>query len=627
MSQQREKIFYALLPVVLALLGVLYFLYATPHQAGKITSVFEPVSAPAQTAPVPEETWQSSELFEQEMLAVAPNSTPVSRPAYERSQRHLSYRPIVPAVQAPRTSSAALVNRPTVASAAKARGTAAPSKTSFSSGPSNTKYTANTTGNYTAPANALYTSAQNQQLNHQRSYNTLPNPSNTQQTAESIWAEYTPKQTYKEQKALEGKLNNMSSAIERAITQAMLPKSKRNQNIEKYLNRRSGTAPAQTNVGAEKGGASTPAPVTPQQQIASQASGIVSDIQKNYGDDAAAKAQDIMSDFEQEMAAAFDPNGDPQENALRAKAVNHKYNEKLRKLNQEESMRKMEAEWRAKNEEKLAEIGRKFNPQTQAAAREKMEANLQERMKIMRTPQSEEDMYRQILALEEKERKELETVVKEKNPTDLTAVAKLHELENEQAKEQILQAEREEKEGRQTQQNFQVNEQSLAEMNKSWEKESQEIINSLAAYGPEVQAQAKDILDQMRAERSQIMAQGGTVNEVNRQNMEITDQANERLKNLREQNKAVFIQNVEADMNARNQEVLASYTQQMTGSSEETKAQWSTQAEKVLQKYNRLRAQLAADAQNNPNYSKDMQTLSKQEYAELAAIEVAAPRP
>ena len=169
-------------------------------------------------------------------------------------------------------------------------------------------------------------------------------------------------------------------------------------------------------------------------------------------------------------------------------------------------------------------------------------------------------MYRQILELEEQERKELETVVREQNPTDLRAEAKFRDLQNDYIRDQIMQADEDVKDGRQTQKNFQVTEGTLAEMNASWIKDDQEVIDSWAIYGPEVQSQAQEILDQMREQRTQLITEGGKLNDVNRQNMEITEQANERLKELREQNKAIFIQNVEADMNAKNKEVIESYT-------------------------------------------------------------------
>ena len=51
-----------------------------------------------------------------------------------------------------------------------------------------------------------------------------------------LLAAYTPKQTRQEKQALNQKIADFSSGLEKAFVQALQPKSKREQNIEKYLN-------------------------------------------------------------------------------------------------------------------------------------------------------------------------------------------------------------------------------------------------------------------------------------------------------------------------------------------------------------------------------------------------------
>lgn len=634
MSQQQDKSLFILLPILVSVLAVGYFMSSNPKETVREDSIFDQISSRKKPVRSRNQDWQSSQVFENEILAANtwPNYSPSAGPV---SPRELSYQsmqslPSGPYRNQPYQNASgsavptAISTRPKTSSSSGRTGSRSNVSTSSYNRPT-TQYSGS--GQYNNPAYASASSNAGRPMMRQGgNYGVGAGDKESKMgAAQSILSGYGPKQTYQQQKALDQKLNNMSAGIERAIARAMLPKSKRNQNIEKYLSRREG---GNFDGGGYDGGisGSNSASAAARQQIASQAGDIVNDMKNNYGDAAAGKAQQIMNDFEKEMAEAFDPNADPQENALRAKAVNNKYNEKLRKLNEEESMNKFEAELRAKNEAQLAKIREKFNPQTEAAAREKMEANLKKRMEIMRTPQSEEDMYRQILELEEQERKDLETVVREQNPTDLRAEAKFRDLQNDYIRDQIMQADEDVKDGRQTQKNFQVTEGTLDEMNASWIKDNQEVIDSLATYGPEVQSQAQEILDQMREQRTQLIKEGGKLNDVNRQNMEITEQANERLKELREQNKAIFIQNVEADMNAKNKEVIESYTRQFSGASDDAKAQWSAKAEVILQKYNRLRAQMAAEAETNPNYSKDMEALFKLEQQELATIEVSVPQ-
>lgn len=120
--------------------------------------------------------------------------------------------------------------------------------------------------------------------------------------------------TRREQTALNQKLQNFSAGLERAIASAVLPKSKREQNIEKYLARARGEAAVMDGgvyaAGQRQAGGGTEEVM---QQLAAQSKSIVDNVRGSYGDGAAEEAQSIMNDFQSEMAETLNAPGDPEE--------------------------------------------------------------------------------------------------------------------------------------------------------------------------------------------------------------------------------------------------------------------------------------------------------------------------
>lgn len=436
---------------------------------------------------------------------------------------------------------------------------------------------------------------------------------------------YAPRRTREQQQALDLKLNRMSSGIERAIARAMAPKSKREQNIEKYMSARGEAAQTDGDPSAAHEGALSAPAREVRRQIASQAAGVVNDVRANYGSAAAGRAGKIMDNFQKEMTDVLNTPGDPQEKQIRAAAVNNKYNRQLQDLNREESLRKMENQLRQENEKQLAQIREKFNPQTEAAARVKMEENLQKRMQIIGSGQSDEEAYKQMLALNEQQRKDLEEIVRSSNPDDPAAAAKLLELQNEEAKKRILEESQAAKEGRRSAGRYRETEEKRQARNESEKREGEQIVKSFEAFGPQVQDQARQILADLQTRRNEIYAESEDLNELNSRNMEATEEANRQLRQLRTQNADTLRQNIQQQLDSQNPQVLRQYTDQMKGVPEEAKKAWSAQAEPVLKKYNARRAEIAASVKDPKEYEAAMKDLAQQELRELNAIGQAAP--
>lgn len=401
---------------------------------------------------------------------------------------------------------------------------------------------------------------------------------------ENMFAGLTPRQTRQQQKALDQKLKNMSSGIERAIARAMTPKSKREQNIEKYLGRARGEGASMDGgvYGAETGQVSGDGKdITA--QIAAQAQNVVNDVRANYGDKAAGRAGKIMDNFQKEMSDTLSAPGDPQEKQIRASALNNKYNQQLEELNRKEALNKMQAQMREENEKQLAAIREKFNPETEAAVRPLLEKDLQQRSAILSTPGDETQTYKRLIELDEQKRKDMESAVAKANPSDPAAAAKLLELQNEEAKRSILEREEAVKQGEERERAMLFRPETIKEKDEQWKKENDNIIKSFEVYGPEAAAKARQILDQARQRRVAAMQEGGTPSELNKKMLEQTENANAGLKQLAESSRQEALQNVEKEMDQNNEQFIREATSRMPQDVPDgLKAQWADKARAIL---------------------------------------------
>ncbi len=434
------------------------------------------------------------------------------------------------------------------------------------------------------------------------------------QARQTVWNTSLPALTYRQQKEMNRKIDAFSSGIQRAIVQAMAPKSKRNQNIAKYLGRSRGEAAQMdgeaqaTQEGQVSGTGQNLAA-----QIAAQAQGVVNDVRANYGDKAAARASKIMNNFQREMTQAIQGPGDPQEKQIRASAINTKYASQLQQLNQNEALAQLEGQLRADNEKQLSAIEKQFGSAAASAAREKMENDLQQRMKVYRTPQAEHEVTRQLLALDEQKHKDLEEVVRKNVQDNPFAASQLTQVQNAQAKQQIMQEAQAIKEGRQQARYTVYSKDKLEQTRQAWQKEGESIVQGFEQLGPQYAAQAKQLVDDLNKKRMEMRPVGENINvsELNNADMKLTEQTNQKLQALRERG-------VAEAYNKSNDERLKHITDQMSGVEESVKQAWSQKARRVMEKYNQLRAQ----AFGQKDYESTLKRLEQQEQKELAAIRV-----
>ncbi len=603
----RNFFYFALFIIMLLVLGLMFLGDSDP--AGEETAAVWPAdssaSAPAGPALPPEgeqtPSYDFTSLIDTPDVSVPPAKQVLARTnrsaavSYAAAPQAIRYDPAA----RPGNGLSASAGRKTVFPQARPGGAAAPAP---ATGPGRT-YSPRYTPGMAGEAQGGYRPAAQD-----------PGAEEAAQARQTIWNTSAPALTYRQQKEMNRKIDAFSSGIQRAIVQAMAPRSKRSQNIAKYLGRSQGeAAQMEEDVQSTQEGQVSGNGQNLAAQIAAQAQGVVSDVRSNYGDKAAARAGKIMDNFQREMTQAMQASGDPQEKQIRASAINTKYANQLQQLNQNESLNKMEMQLRADNEKQLAALERQFGPAAAGAAREKMENDLQQRMKVYRTPQAEEEMTRQLLALDEQRRKDLEEAVRKNVQDNPFAAGQLTEVQNAQAKQQILQEAQAIKEGRQQARYTVYSQNKLDQTRQTWQKEGEKIVQGFEQLGPEYAAEAKELVDNLNKKRTEMRPVGENINtsELNSADMKLTEETNQKLQALR-------VRGVAEAYNKSNDERLKQITDQMGGVDEQTKQAWSKKARSVMEKYNRQRAQ----AFGQKDYEATLKRLEQQEQKELAALRV-----
>lgn len=254
--------------------------------------------------------------------------------------------------------------------------------------------------------------------------------------AEKILSSYYPqtKKQREQTKKTAALLDNLSKAIESAVGVASdSPKSKRQQNIEKYLKNRGKAAAGVGSVGGKsKKGSGSAKAVNPEeavQAIESAAPGIVEQMEKAYGKRAGRRARSIMSNYANDMKKALNGAGTDEEKQAAAQAVKEKYQNQLAALDLQEAREQMNQDLQAYKEAYLEKLTTQFNPQTAAAALPNFEQYIQAVLdSSFKIGSTEEETMAALSKAESDLQDGLLAVVKEKNPTFKNPEAALQKI-------------------------------------------------------------------------------------------------------------------------------------------------------------------------------------------------------
>lgn len=275
-----------------------------------------------------------------------------------------------------------------------------------------------------------------------------------------------------QQKRLETQLKGLSSGIDRAVAQALLPKSKKDKNIEKYLQR---------NASPQAVAAGPFAPVL--EQVAAQKAGVVHSMGQTFGSQAAKEASQVMDSFQSEMASAVTaPGQTPQQIADKVKEVTQKYEQKLQQMTQDNGFRKFEQERIEKDNMLKQELAKQYGPEIAAQAGEKIDAAREKDMLLARQGLPAEKYYEQQLANQRERRKALEEIIVKNGKT----TKGLFEAENELERREVEQRLKDEEEGKTLGRSYKTGEKELAAIDNSLSREREEKLRDAGeVYGEE----------------------------------------------------------------------------------------------------------------------------------------------
>ena len=273
-----------------------------------------------------------------------------------------------------------------------------------------------------------------------------------------------------QQKRLEMQLKGLSSGINRAVAKALLPKNKKNANIEKYLQR---------NAAPEAAYAGPFAPVL--EQVAAQKAGVVHSMGQAFGQEAAQEASNIMDSFQSEMASAVNAPGQTSEQiAEKIQQVAQKYEQKLQKMSEDNGFKKFEQERIEKDNLLKQEIAKQYGEDLAAQAGTKIDEFREKDMLLARQGLPPEQYYEQQLTNQSDRRKALEDLIAKSGKSTKGLI----EAEDEVEKQEVAQRLKDEEEGKTLARSYKAGEKELAAIDKSLSQERQEKLQTAGkVYG------------------------------------------------------------------------------------------------------------------------------------------------
>ena len=290
------------------------------------------------------------------------------------------------------------------------------------------------------------------------------------------------------QKKINDNLQNLSAAIAQAVQKALTPKSKKEANIEKYLNKSStGTTAATTSI-------SNPFQ-TMMAQINTQKQDIIQNVSKAYGKEAGQRAGHLMDQFQGDLQQAISqPDQTPQTIAQNVQKIADNYQRKLNKMNQQNQYDKYVSDLTDNYHNQVAQL-QKLYPDNDALNQEFSRITEEALAKELALPSSEltpEEYAKQQYAIQYNMRQQLEEATKKAG----ASTTGLHTYDNDRAKEILENLQQQEEAGNIISVARKVSESDAAGLSDTLLKEGSDMLAQVEqVYGAEEAAAFKPILD------------------------------------------------------------------------------------------------------------------------------------
>ena len=321
------------------------------------------------------------------------------------------------------------------------------------------------------------------------------------------WSEYMPKQTLAEQRELNQKLKNLSAGVDRAIAKALLSKSKREQNIEKYLPKEQKQARAAQEAKSVE------------QEIASQANSIIDSIGKAYGQEAAQEAGKIMENFQREMLDTLSKPGDALEKQIAASKVSNKYNKQLEKLTDKEAEKKLREQLTAQNDKYLQQVREMYGDEVAGTMLPVLKESMEKQIKIYSTPQDEVRALQQLQEVSEQQLKAQREILQQaaQNKAGASPEVFSWQQQKEYWEKKLREGDKE---------SYDTTDRAHEQMQKGFDKQAEQIAQQLNNIDPQAAQEARRVAQEFKDKLDVVHQKGGNEAEVNLQKLDDMRQAN-----------------------------------------------------------------------------------------------------
>ena len=372
-------------------------------------------------------------------------------------------------------------------------------QTNLSVSPNTSAWANQPTG--TLPNTASLTPAQQASLAAGRSYpagyGTSPDNTfspgvyrpSTEERAKGIMAPYMKGVRKDQAAALERQLDGLSARVERALYQALLPKSKKDANIEKYLRRNGRKAASPLASVAE--------------QVASQKEAVVASMKDTYGVSAAGEAGKIMDDYQQELVAVSNQSGKSLEELAKAtRAVNEKYNHKLQDLSRKEGLKQFEKDKISQDSALQQDLTKAYGSNVAGQMGKTLQVYRQKELALAQENLSPAEYYKRQLELQRERRKALEKELIANNLSLDGLIEAEDRLEQEQLKTELAN----EQSGKTLPKRYVLPEETKTEFRKGIETDKDEKVQlATQIYGKQGAALMNDLYARYAAKAEEIM--------------------------------------------------------------------------------------------------------------------------
>jgi len=376
----------------------------------------------------------------------------------------------------------------------------------------------------------MYTPSAADELAQKRSDNLSPYP----------WFNKEAKQK------LDNDFNNLNTVISRAVQAALMPKSKKNANIEKYLHKT----------------AAAPASEDPFQnmltQMAAQKNEIVNSVSDAFGKQAGQRAGQLMDNFQRDLTSEVSKIGqDPQTTAQNVQKIAQTYQQKFDQMNAKNQYDKYVKDLTTQYNQQLNSLKQLYPDQDKLNSDFNRIFNqaLQKDIALASKKMNPEEYMKERYNVQYTMQKEIEDSIRNAG----VSAAKYHDVLEKDRKETIEQLE---KEGKIVSVPRRESEEKINALSETLLKEQTDLLTQLEKiYGVQARAEFQQIVDDYYQNMMRIMNEEMTDKErfdeqrrlrieSNRQILELQREKIQNMENLPDEQKERSLQNIDKEIQA-----------------------------------------------------------------------------